>query len=261
MHIKKCILTHLALVWQIIWKNRLFRQDALHASCNAEKHFLRNNYFSLYIHKQGRFSGHDRVFKGKRQHAVILRALTCFKNGSTFKETFTDKTVQAIIISLLPKPGKDHLGTFFFFAKILEKHIYKCCIHLIHLDQIGSINSIIWGGLWGLCDLTSVASSLQHPVVAVSLDSEKAFDWIEWPHLFYASGLRCLQWITALYHEPDSSAKCIGLISAPFQLDCSARRGCALSPLLLIVDLEPLARTTWRDRGSTGVSTVIMISN
>ena len=103
-----------------------------------------------------------------------------------------------------------------------------------------------------------MASSLQHPVEAVSLGGLKAFDRIEWPYLFYTLsrygfGPRCLQWIRALYHEPVSSVKSYGLISAPFQLCRSTRQGCPLSPLLFILALEPLACGIQRDRDITGV--------
>ena len=104
-----------------------------------------------------------------------------------------------------------------------------------------------------------VASSLPHPMIAVSLDAEKAFDHIEWQYLFYTLsrcgfGPRCLQWIRALYHEPVSAVKSNNIISAPFQLYCSTRQGCPLSPLLFILALEPLACTIRMERNITGVS-------
>uniref|UniRef100_A0A668ALJ7 Reverse transcriptase domain-containing protein n=1 Tax=Myripristis murdjan TaxID=586833 RepID=A0A668ALJ7_9TELE len=103
-----------------------------------------------------------------------------------------------------------------------------------------------------------MASSLQHPVLAISLDAEKAFDRIEWSYLFetlsrYGFGPRCLQWIRALYKEPVSAIKSNGMISTPFQLWRSTRQGCPLSPLLFILALEPLACVIRQDKDITGI--------
>lgn len=174
-------------------------------------------------------------------------------------------TMWTAIISLLPKPGKYHLDVnnyrplsllnndYKLFAKILAKRLEKVVSNLIHLDQVGFIpGRLLSNNMRRLLQIMHMASSPQSPVVAVSLDAERAFDRIEWPYLFhtlsrYGFGPRCLQWIRALYHEPVSSVKSNGLISAPFQLYRSTRQGCPLSPLLFILALEPLACAIRRD--------------
>lgn len=92
----------------------------------------------------------------------------------------------------------------------------------------------------------SKASTFLHPVVALSLDAEKAFDRIEWPYLFevlkrYEFGTNCMKWLKALYNEPLASIKSNGILSKSFKLSRSTRQGCPASPALFILALEPLA--------------------
>lgn len=110
-----------------------------------------------------------------------------------------------------------------------------------------------------LFQLMHRASSFQHPVIAVSLDAEKAFDRVEWPYLFYALaqygfGPHCLQWVKAIYHNPVSSVKTNNIISTSFQLFRSTRQGCPLSPILFTLALEPLSCMIRLGKEITGVT-------
>ena len=102
------------------------------------------------------------------------------------------QSMQTAIISLLPKPGKDHQDVnnyrplsllnndYKLFAKILAKRLEKTVSTLIHLDQVGFIpGQLLSNNMRRLMQIMQVASSLPHPVIAVSLDAEKAFDCIE----------------------------------------------------------------------------------
>ena len=103
------------------------------------------------------------------------------------------------VISLLPKPGKDHtkMGNFHplsllnsdynIFAKTLAMRLEKVNLSLIHLDQVGFIvGHYSAHNMRRLFHVMSEAASLQHPVVAISLDAEKAFDRIEWSYVSHS---------------------------------------------------------------------------
>lgn len=84
--------------------------------------------------------------------------------------------------------------------------------------------------------------------MAVPLDAEKAFDWVEWPYLFevlkqFEFGAAYIDLIQSLYKSHFIKAKIVtnGIISASFPLYRGCRRGCPLSPALFALAIEPLA--------------------
>lgn len=82
--------------------------------------------------------------------------------------------------------------------------------------------------------------------LVLSLDSEKAFDRIQWPYLFYtlnkfSLGDNVIRWIKILYDNPQASVLTNGLKSDSFPLYRGMRQGCPLSPLLFAVAIEALA--------------------
>ena len=84
------------------------------------------------------------------------------------------------------------------------------------------------------------------PVMAFSLDAEKAFDRVEWGFLFSTLnkfGFRpsFLAWVKLLYMDPMASVWCNGILSSPFHLCRGTKQGCPLSPLIFAIALEPLA--------------------
>lgn len=201
----------------------------------------------------------------------LMPLLICLYNQAVEEESMPP-TMRTAIISLLPKPGKDHLDVGNFrpisllnndykiFAKMLAKRLEGVVTKLIHVDQVGFIQGrLLADNMRRLLQIMQKASSLSDPVVGISLDAEKAFDRIEWPFLFetlsrYGFGLRCLKWIRALYQKPVAAIKSNGMISVPFELGRSTRQGCPLSPLLFILALEPLACKIRQEKDITGIS-------
>lgn len=168
-------------------------------------------------------------------------------------------SMRAATISLIPKPGKDHLemgsyrplsilnNDYKILAKVLSLRLEKVVPSLVHLDQVGFIpGRLSSNNMRRLFQVMLKASSLQSPAIAISLDAEKAFDRVEWTYLFYVLskygfGPTSIQWFKALYNHPISAVKTNGLISKPFHLYRGTRQGCPLSPLIFVLALEPLA--------------------
>lgn len=197
--------------------------------------------------------------------------LTMLYNDIISKQSMP-MTMRSAIISLIPKPGKDHTqmsnfrplsllnNDYQLFAKILAIRLEKVIPTLVHLDQVGFIRGrLASNNMRRLLHVMSRASSLQHPAVAISLDAEKAFDRIEWPFLFhvlskFGFGPICMQWIKAMYYEPTARVKTNGMISQPFQLFRSTRQGCPVSPAIFILVLEPLACAIRANKNITGIN-------
>lgn len=110
-----------------------------------------------------------------------------------------------------------------------------------------------------LLHVMSRASTLHHPVAAISLDAEKAFDRIEWPFLFhtltkFGFGPICMQWIKAMYYQPTARVKTNGMISHPFQLFRSTRQSCPVSPFFFFLALKPLACAIRTNKNITSIN-------
>ena len=78
------------------------------------------------------------------------------------------------------------------------------------------------------------------------LSTSKAFDRIEWPHLYEVMnrmnlGPTFCKLVKMLYRCPMAKIQTNNDISSKITLSCSTRQGCGRSPLLFALAIEPLA--------------------
>lgn len=100
-------------------------------------------------------------------------------------------------------------------------------------------------------------SKKQSTTIIVSLDTEKAFDKVNWHFLFtvlqkFGFGEIFIQWIKTLYSTPKASVITNDIISPSFTLQRGTRQGCLLSPLLFAIFIEPLAAAIRQNNNISG---------
>lgn len=96
------------------------------------------------------------------------------------------------------------------------------------------------------------------PIVAFSLDAEKAFDKVEFAFLFhtlekFGFGPSFMQWLQLVYTEPMATVITNGVMSPSFKLSRGTRQGSPLSPLIFAFFLEPLAIALRESKDIKGV--------
>lgn len=172
---------------------------------------------------------------------ILTMVFEAFQSGSL------PPSLNEALISLIPKKGRDHTDPANFrpisLINVDSKILAKV---LVHTDQVGFIKGrSSTDNLRRLMHLIWLNASSTVPVATVSLDTEKAFDRVEWDFLHsallrFGFGSGFVKWIKIIYTKPKASVLTNGLISPLFDLSRGTRQGC-LSPLLFTIALESLA--------------------
>uniref|UniRef100_A0A3P9DFP2 Reverse transcriptase domain-containing protein n=1 Tax=Maylandia zebra TaxID=106582 RepID=A0A3P9DFP2_9CICH len=168
-------------------------------------------------------------------------------------------SMRSAVITLLHKKGKDpqHCGNYRpislinvdekIISKILAFRLEKVLPYLVHRDQVGFVkNRSSADNLRRVLHILWKSRTKLDPVVAFSLDAEKAFDKVEYPFLFhtlkrFGFGPFFRQWIQVVYTDPMATVITNGIMSPSFSLSRGTRQGSPLSPLIFALFLEPLA--------------------
>lgn len=161
------------------------------------------------------------------------------------------------LICLIPKDGKDpqHCKNYRplslvnvdykIFSKALALRLESHLPILLGKEQSGFVKGRLLSDNTRLFfNILSKVSHISHPLAAVALDAEKAFDRVEWPYLFqtlkwFGFGPKIIAMISILYSNPRAAICVNGGISPYFQLGRGVRQGCPLSPFLFNLALEP----------------------
>lgn len=180
-----------------------------------------------------------------------------FKNAIEIRQL--PKTLEQALITVLLKPGKDPKlcgsyrpiallsSEYKIFTKVMATRLEKVIPSLINKDQTGFIqNRFSSDNIRRFLDIIHCAGQINMPVVALSLDAEKAFDRLEWPFLFAVLqklnfGPNLIRMIQMLYLNPAAMIRTNTDTSSLFLLSRDTRQGCPLSLLLFALVVEPLA--------------------
>lgn len=159
---------------------------------------------AISVLKRGKAPGPDRFTIEFYAHfATLLLPKRLLLYDSFIAAGSSSGTFQEAMICLIPKENKDPSQCksyrpislvnldYNIFAKILALRIDPILPHLIGPEQSGFVKGrLASDNSRVFFNILSKASSLDHPIAAIALDAEKAFDRIGWEFMFQA-----LQWI------------------------------------------------------------------
>ena len=131
---------------------------------------------------------------------------------------------------------------------------------LVHEDQTCAVKGrSIFDNVHLLRNIIDYVDQKDLPCIFLSLDQEKAFDRVSYDFLFkclrtYGFGDNFISWIKILYTNIHASVIVNNFISSPFDIQRGVKQGCALSPLLYVLCLEPFANQVRLDPNIQGIS-------
>ena len=178
------------------------------------------------------------------------------------------------LVSLIPKEGKnrqecDNLRPisvlnvdYRLFTSVMARRLEKCLPDLIHLDQTGFIKQRqTQDNIRRLLHIIRHVTENKIESALISLDAQKAFDTVSWKFLYkvlYKLGFHedFIKIIQTLYDKPTARIKVNGNLSPPFILQRGCRQGCAVSPLLFAIFIEPLSQWIRQNQDIKGISTI-----
>ena len=130
---------------------------------------------------------------------------------------------------------------------MLTLHLENLLLSVVSDDQTGFIrNRQSFFNIRRLMNILCNPTQLNTAEVLLSLNAEKAFDWVEWGYLFYTLkkfgfGTKFISWVHVFYSLPLAAVRTNNTLSPFFPLCGGARQVCPLSPLLFALAIEPLA--------------------
>ncbi len=205
-------------------------------------------------------------------YAIELTPLLLAMYNEAFESRKLPTTLSQALITLIPKEDEDPFDCKSYcpislipldtkiLSKILANRLERVMTTLVHEDQVGFIrkrSSV--DNIRRLINIMWAVSDSNSHIAAISLDAEKAFDRVEWRHMFrtleiLGFGEVFIGWIKLLYNQPEAAVQTNGYISSYFELGRGTRQGSPLSPLLFCLVMEPLAAAIRADVNFPGVA-------
>lgn len=118
------------------------------------------------------------------------------------------------------------------FTRILASRLAPEIPAVIHYDQVGFVSTReVKDSVKRVLDLLHVAKTRSLPLMLLSTDTEKAFDWVCWAFMetvLHSIGIgdKMQTWLNTLYSCPSAQLKVNGLLSSPFSIRNGTRQGC-----------------------------------
>ena len=174
--------------------------------------------------------------------------------NSQIKESLPYTQYLAVITLLYKKGKREDIRNwrpisllnvdFKILSKLLAERLKKVLPDIIHTDQRGCIAGRYVGENIRLIE--DVIGAKDDESLVLLIDQEKAFDRVEWKWLFkvleaFNFGRTFISWIHTLYNQAKTSILTNGVQSAYFGISRGIRQGDAMSALLFIIQIEPLA--------------------
>ena len=141
-------------------------------------------------------------------------------------------------------------------SKTLAERLKTVLPKLIHTDQRGCIKGRYAGENIRLVE--DIVETSDDESVILLLDQEKAFDRIEWNWIFKVLekmnfGETFVSWLKTIYKHAKTSIITNGTQSEYFPISRGIRQGDALSALLFIIQIEPLAQKIRKSDALSGI--------
>ena len=185
-------------------------------------------------------------------------------------DTLSKSQYNAIITLLYKKGNREDISNwrpisllntdYKIITKLLAERLKLFLPKLVHSDQKGFISGRNISDANRLVqDIIEYSDRNQLNSAVIFLDYKKAFDRVEWEWT-----IRCLQkfnfcqkfqsWIKMIFKHAKASILTNGFRSKYFMISRSMRQGCPISPLLYILQAEPLACAIRKNRNIIGIT-------
>ena len=185
-------------------------------------------------------------------------------------ESLSKSQYNAIITLLYKKGNREEITNwrpisllntdYKIITKILAERLKLFLPTLIHSDQKGFVNGRNISEANRLIqDVIEYADQNNLAASIIFIDYMKAFDRVEWDWTLkcletFNFGSKFRSWVKMIFKHARTSVLTNGFRTSYFQISRSMRQGCPISPLLYILQAEPLACAIRKNENIIGIS-------
>ena len=188
---------------------------------------------------------------------LIRREFTLVLKHIFASNTLSNSQYNAILTLLYKKGEREDIrnwrpisllnADYKIITKIMAERLKHVLPSIIHSDQKGFVKGRnISEANRLLQDIVSYTDKNYIESAIIFLDYEKAFDRVEWKWTLHCLrkfnfGDKFINWVHMIFKQAKTSILTNGFRSSYFKISRSMRQGCPVSPLLFILQIEPLA--------------------